>query len=236
MYALLFSLVFGAVTTAQDVDRDIRRFKSQIDSPVAVMRWLSRGDNAESIDLLSVQRKELEAIQKKYIQRCVQAEKDALEQYPYRRHCSTPEELAQAKRFFEAYGKALKAIRDAWRAEMKEVLLPQQVVRINESMWRASGENLLFNEKFQRVLGLTAKQKAELKEIYRLSNSGHRVIRQMVRAGVPMANVDLNAIIEGKKTEALQKARELLTDEQQRRLRLLLGAGKSSIPADAAKK
>ena len=200
---------------------ELTEFKQNIRRPQSVMMWLMQSKNRDAIDVVAPQYKDLQEAWRNYGRQLAKIKREMLEKYPFPVDPVTGQivgiEACRAHdRYLKAVAQASASVEEAWRKEIRQILTPSQIAKMNEIKWRKSGAALLFVEEFQRVLKLDEQQRAVLKELYRWSIETPENSPGGISAGD-------DPIMVAKEMEAHEKALALLTPKQRKAFDFLLG-------------
>ena len=201
---------------------ELQKFKETEIWPRSLMMWLEDSKNRDAIDVVGPQYEDLQNLMRKYGRQLAKIKRDVREKYPYRVDPATGRiigiESPRAHRLYlKAVARASAPVEEAWRKEIRQILTPSQIAKMNEIKWRKSGAALLFDEDFHSVLKLDQQQRVALKKLYEWSITTPENSPGGAAAG------DDDPVMVAKEMEAHEKALELLTPEQRKAFDFLLG-------------
>ncbi len=220
MSTLFSVMILCCVADEVPNSEELTKFKQDIQRPESVLVWLIEGKNRDAIDLVPPQYKDLRDAMFKYGRQLKEIKREMREKHPYPVDPATGQivgiEACRAHdRYLKAVAKASAPVKEAWRKEIREILSPSQIAKMNEIRWQKKGTALLFAEDFQRVLKLDQQQRATLEELYRWSTEA--------TGNEPGGLGGDPVVMAAKEIEAQEKALELLTPEQRKAFDFLLG-------------
>ena len=201
---------------------ELTEFKQNIRRPQSVMMWLMQSKNRDAIDVVAPQYRDLNEAWRKYGRQLAKIKREMREKYPFPADPVTGKIVGikacrAHDRYLKAVARASAPVEEAWRKEIRQILTPSQIAKMNEIGWRKSGAALLFDEDFHRVLKLDQQQRAALKKLYEWS------ITTPENSRGPGALSSDHPVMVAKEMEAHEKALALLTPEQRKAFDFLLG-------------
>ena len=203
LFALLSSVAYG---------ESLEEYMSRVHYPRQIVSLCMAPSIAAEIDLSQEQLADIKAIHKTYLQKCTEAASAAEDAYPFVHRARTKAEREQNEKFRQMLSKLRRKIDGEWGKELENVLLPAQVVRLNEIQVQYLGFRVFRTPSLQAVLGLTADQRARIEEINRL-----RVANEDEVYGS-------KAQWQGQNQAAFDAVVSLLTNKQKETLKKLRGA------------
>ena len=221
MTTLLSVVMLCCVADGTPDFAELQKFKETDVWPPGLMMWLEDSKNRDAIDVVAPQYKDLKEAWRKYGRQLAKIKREMREKYPFPADPVTGKIVGikacrAHDRYLKAVARASAPVEEVWRKEIREILTPSQIAKMNEIGWRKSGAALLFDEDFHRVLKLDQQQRAVLKKLYEWSITTPENSPGGMSAGD-------DPIMVAKEMEAHEKALALLTPEQRKAFDFLLG-------------